>query len=224
MTEDIKLEYLPAPDSIEAIERFNASIALITGRTPTGTGFLRVGWGMDITKFYGGTEQVKYFDPNGRFVGLPFYVLEAWSAPEVYDPAEWQQLRYEGELDVLGAYPRTGVWDFLHVCRREDFTAQPLGEEILATCRNWRYHATRGDARRRALADYKAFQDKKKQLQQTAFEEYQAAQREELARELAKPETNSAFSLPSVDTTAVADAPGYVRRTGSGLIIPESIR
>lgn len=229
---EFKPIYEPAPNSQDEIDKFNRRIADITGLSPIGEGFLRVGWGMDIVGFYGGEEQIKYLDPNGKYVGLPYYVLESWDPSEVYNRFEWAQLRFEGGIDVLGPYPHNGVWRLFRICRRDDLSLMPLGDEILAIVQNWKHHATRPQAAQRAVADYKAFQESVRERRERAFEEYRNEMRAELAEELAKPELNAAFTFPTANRSvnvaetkveAAEEAPQGFKRSPAGLLIPNAL-
>lgn len=230
--EDIKPIYEPAPNSKEEIDKFNERIAEITGLSPIGKGFLEVRWGMDATKFYGGVEQIKYLDPNGKYVGLPFYVLETWEPSEVYNRLEWAQMRYDDGTDILGEFPRNGVWGLFRICKRDDLSQMPLNDEILEIVKNWRHHATRPQARQRAIADYIAFNEGIKERRERAFEDYRAELRAEIAEELAKPELEATFSFStsgkSVNLAAetnenLPDAPNGFKRSESGLLIPTAL-
>lgn len=216
------MEYLPAPDRREEIDAFNKRIADFTGLSPAGRGRLEVGWGCDIKKLYAGVEQPKYYDPNGKYYGLPYYVLEVWQPSEVYDRTEWAQLRYEGGIDVLGPFPRAGVWDLFKICRRDDLTPMPLGEEIFAIVRAWKFNATRPEARQRAIAEYKRFNEEMQARRESAFQTYRNELLGDLEAEFKKEETAPVSSFSKeVREAGVGDVPAGFTRSDSGLIIPQ---
>lgn len=216
--------YETAPNSKEFIADFNEKIAEITGRSPIGEGFLRVEWAMDLNKFYGGALMPKYYDPSGRYYSTPYYVMECWSPSEVYDRIEWAQLRFEGGIDVLGPYPRNGVWDFFKVLKRDDLSFMPLGDEVLTIVRNWRLHSTRPQAAIRALEDYKRFNEEIKARKDAAIEIFRQETVEELIKELNKPDTNAAMSMPTIiaKQKQTAGIPSGSIETAGGLIVPQS--
>lgn len=85
------LIYKPAP---RLPEDFEYRLKQIAGVCPTGEPGIRFVWGCDRMDFYAGREDQKYIDPNGVYVGLPYFVAEAWSPETVYDRDEWERSRY----------------------------------------------------------------------------------------------------------------------------------
>lgn len=221
---EIELKYEPAPHSKDEIKAFNFLLEGITGSNPAGTGgFLKVGWGMDEKRFFGGFEDTFVPDTFGKYTGTPYYLMLAWSPPEVYDRAEWNRLRFDGGSDVLGEYPRTGVWDLFKILRREDMSPMMLDGEVLGIARNWRHHSMRPHASQRAIEDYIEYQEKKQEMKAQAREEYNLNVLSELEREFAKPETETAFSFSeSVREAGINDVPSGFTRHDSGLIVPQS--
>lgn len=218
-----ELLYEPAPAGKNAIERFNQQIADITKRSPIGEGWLRVAWGCDEKRYYGGVEMPMVYDPDGKYYGAPYWLLMVWVPSDVYDRREWAQLRYEGGIDVLGEYPRNGSWDLYRICRRDDLSMMPLGAEILEIVRFWRSTNEVPHARARAIADYKRFNEERLARREAAFEEHKAANREELARELAKPAVAAEFSFSKLVNEAGMDSvPAGFTRSKGGLIVPQS--
>jgi hypothetical protein len=85
------LLYVSAP---ELPADFQHRLKRITGVCPTGEPGFRFVWGCDRMEFYGGKEDQKYIDPQGKYVGLPYFVAEAWTPETVYDRADWEASRY----------------------------------------------------------------------------------------------------------------------------------
>lgn len=224
------LIYFPAP---ELRKDFDRRLREFVGLCPISEPGIRFVWGCDRKKFYGGTEQHVYIDPNGKYVGLPYYVAEVWSPETVYDRKEWEASRYgmlikdveyskcslaqpnpccqhfggygfhqkcDLTIDVLGPFPEKGVWDFLKICRRDDFSPM-TAEEMLDLAREWKHNGTRPQATRRAIEDYMRFNDMVLAIQERAFEEAKSRDREEMAKELTKADsTKPKFSFETAGT------------------------
>lgn len=86
-----ELLYAPAP---ELPSDFAKRLRNITGICPTGEPGFRFVWGCDRMKWYGGADDQAYIDPNAKYVGLPYFVAEAWTPETVYDREEWEAARY----------------------------------------------------------------------------------------------------------------------------------
>lgn len=80
---------------------FDKRLRSIVGTCPTGEPGFRFEWGCDRKKWYGGRENIAYFDPNGKYVGLPYFVAEGWTPPTVYDRGEWDAGRYGMLIDDM---------------------------------------------------------------------------------------------------------------------------
>lgn len=79
----------------EAPADFAKQFADIVGVNPqTGKPGLRYVWGMTHRTWFQGENLIHYIDPNGVYVGLPYFILEAWTSPEVYDREEWERGRW----------------------------------------------------------------------------------------------------------------------------------
>lgn len=95
MTEEIKesdLLFMPEP---QRPPDFDCRFANIVGiNADTGEAPLRIVWGPTHRKWFQGKNEIHYIDPNGVFLGIPCYVLEAWSPPSVYDRQEWEDSRW----------------------------------------------------------------------------------------------------------------------------------
>lgn len=85
------LLYVPPP---QPPADFDKRLREITGVCPTGEPGFRFVWGCDRMKWYGGREDQAYIDPNGKYVGLPYFVAEGWTPETVYDREEWERSRY----------------------------------------------------------------------------------------------------------------------------------
>jgi hypothetical protein len=218
------LIYIPAPEKPADL---NKRLAEITGLSPIGEPYLRIVWGMDRKKFYGGVEQIEYVDPNGKYVGFPFFIAECWSPASVYSETEWNELRFADGVDVLGEFPRKGVWDYLSTIRNADYSYAPA-EKILEIAREWKFNSERPQAKQRAVADYIRFNQEKERRKKSALQEMRDQIKAELEWEFAKPVTNGEFSfsdkvrnigMTKKEARAVSVGNG-MSQTSSGLIVP----
>jgi len=186
------LTYLPPPEKPrEWDERFRKLIGI---NAATGEPWLRVVWGMDRKKFIAGVEEVWYIDPNGKYVGMPYLILEKWAPPQTYDRAEWEESRYDGTLDVLGAFPEKGVWDFLCTVRNEKM--EPGGWDMAyRRAEEAVYNAEQPNARKRNIGLMIDGYKKRKEAQAEAHKEYRRQVQDELINEITKGEPNAAFNF-----------------------------
>lgn len=232
-------EYLPAPALPGDFEK---RLEAIAGKCPLGVPGIRFVWGMDRKQFYGGIEDQKYLDPNGKYIGLPYFIAEVWSPETVYDRAEWEASRYgmliddyefdaatgrmiqkyDATIDVLGPFPEQGVWDYLRTCRREDFSPLTF-DEMLDVAREWKQNNTRPRAAQRAIESYMRFNDQRNAMKKAAFEEAKGRHREFLAREWAKPDTKPVNNFDTKGNVPKAKRlAGGKAQTAAGLIVPAS--
>ena len=132
------LEYIEAPAKPE---NFDLDLLKICGTSPNGIDpYLRFVWGNDAVENWGDDKVHRYPDSREppRFVGMPFWILEGWQSPDVYDRAEW-----EANRDILGEFPNRGVWDFIEILRSPDGEFVPLGSLALEKAREWRFWKTK---------------------------------------------------------------------------------
>lgn len=112
---------------------FDQSLLLIGGKTPTGEAMLKVGWGWDLTIYRNGdASALKYPGPF-----LNRWILEKWLPPEFFGaPRDWNERRYtrsaEGKtVDLLGEYPRKGMYGMVMPLTDSQGGFIPLGSEVL---------------------------------------------------------------------------------------------
>lgn len=205
------LKYGRPPDvAREYIDRELGKIAGINQQT--GKPYLRFVWGMDRLEWCNGEQIRRYPDPEGKYVGMPFWILEGWQSPSVFDRLEWA-----ANESTLGPFPEQGEWDFVDVIRTSDGKFLNLGPRALEIARNWRYwrqqprkvaieHLMEGRRRLSSLREMRA---------REAMDKIFAEMTEEVDRAMSKPQ-NSAYSLPSKPKKEE-------NRTPSGLIILPSL-
>jgi hypothetical protein len=137
MNYEDSLEYLPPPQDAAP---FNKRMRDITewnhesGEDGEYKGmYLRFVWGCDRKEYNSGEWLRRYPDPDNKYVGLPFWVLEGWQTPDVLNRAEW-----DANEEVLGPFPVNGHWDYIETYRTDDFKFRPLGEAAMQKAREWR--------------------------------------------------------------------------------------
>lgn len=121
----------PAP---EKPPYFDQSLLLIGGRNPLGEPMFKVGWGWDLTTYRNGNAlALKYPGPF-----LNRWILEKWLPPEFFGgQTQWNQRRYgraaNGKTtDLLGEYPRKGMYGMVMPLTSADGGFIPLGGAVLA--------------------------------------------------------------------------------------------
>lgn len=143
--DEVGLTYEPAPPLPPDFER---KLKDICGLSPAGTPFLRYVWGMDATEVIGNYIVHRYPDPEGKSVGMPFWILEGWQSPDVYDETQWK-----ANKELFGDWPQNGIWDFIRVLRDKDNKFIPLDNSMaLDLARNWR-HWSKQKTKERSLED-----------------------------------------------------------------------
>lgn len=214
MTEDEKLGllYEPAP-VIDPwfTEQYNKIVPDVLG-APKGTKKLRFVWGNDRLEYCNGVWERRYGDTDHnppKYVGRCRWVIEGWSPPNVFDPFEWEQHK-----EVLGEYPREGVWDF--VAFHENLTTKeylPLDQSALNHLEIWAHYQGIGHKRSvEILLDQKTkLREKRERERREAGNKVAMEFGDDVMREFEKlKETPDAYSLPS----------GY-KTLNSGLIVPQ---
>jgi hypothetical protein len=205
------LQYIPAPMPI--LDGFHKQVKNIVGLSPNGVDpMVRFEWAMDITERWGEKLVQRYPDDNEppKYVGLPYFIMEGWQNPEVYDREEWEQNK-----DVMGDFPENGVWDFIAVVRDEQFNYLPLGSRALQMARENRFWRSKGN--KRAIAELK---ERRAKLQGLKDQRFAAAKKEILdnfVKEFSDAERNNPNAQFSFATNI--KGAGY-KTTNSGLIIP----
>lgn len=193
----------PAPSKPDF---FDASLLLIGGKNPLGEPLLKVGWGWDLTTFRNGNPQaLKYPGPF-----LNRWVLEKWLPPTFFGSSkQWDERRYQktgdgGKVDLLGEYPRQGVYGMVMPLTSADGSFIPLGNEVL-TFIDW----MQADFKSRTLnvySDAKLYARLQEQMatQEAEMEAQAEKQGEEHGDYVRSHEfeinTNKAFSMPSIWT------------------------
>lgn len=211
------LIYLPAPPKPDNFERRLAD--LVGKLADTGMPPIRFVWGMDHKTWFQGKEEIHYIDPNGVYVGVPYWVMEGWSQPSVYDPTEWESHRWGCEvlkngryefdptIDALGPYPDKGVWDTIQFLRNPDMTPASL-EYGLEVAKNWRYNNMR--PAKRSIEKFKQFQAKKEIRARQAEMELRKRVQQEVLEEFAR------YDAPHSDNPTV-EVPSNYDGVGSEL-------
>jgi hypothetical protein len=125
---------------------FNAQLLKEFGTNPHGEAKFRVVNGRTATWFsLGNPNAIKYvnlLDPTDNENGMPFPMLEEWMSPERLGSEEdWERYRWWygesfdelGKLDVLGEYPRKGMYVLCggRPLMNADCEPLPLTEEVL---------------------------------------------------------------------------------------------
>lgn len=204
------LEYLPAP---ERPVDFDKQLKQIVGLSPSGEPNLRFSWGNDVTEILDGYSMHRYPDPEGKYVGLPFWVLEGWQNPDVYDRAEW-----EANEELFGPFPTTGIWDFIAIVQDENKRYMPLGSFALQMARDWRFW--RSKTHQRVLDDLLLQRCKIRSLNEKRLAEKKAELQDEFVRTF----TNALDGVDNRKRTLVSKiAGGVYQQTESGLLIPSTI-
>lgn len=173
------LKYEPAP---KRPDDFNRRLKQIVGRCPTGEPYLRFSWGMDVTEILDGVEMHRYPDPDGKYIGMPFWVLEGWQSSDVYDRANWKQ-----NEDLLGPFPENGVWDFIATVQDEKKRFLPLGSFALSMARDWRHWRSKTKARvledllkdrcKLQVLKEARWEDRKNEILETFIQDFSRAER-----------------------------------------------
>lgn len=206
------LKYEPPPEV--AWEYINRELGRIAGiNEQTGKPYLRFVWGMDRMEWCNGERIRRYPDPEGERAGMPFWILEGWQSPSVFDRIEWA-----ANEAVLGPFPEHGEWDFVDVVRTSEGKFINLGPRALEIARNWRYwrQKPRKVAIEHMMEGRKRLQHLREMRTQEAMDNIFAEMAEDVGRAMSKPE-NSAFSFPSPKKNQEEN------RTPSGLIILPSL-
>lgn len=208
MNERDYLEYVPAPTKPEGFDR---QLADIVGLNPmTQRPWIRFVWGCDRMEDYtlpGEDPSCRYPDPDGKCVGLPFWVIEGWQTPEVLNREEWKQ----GEA-LLGPFPEQGTWDFIETLRTADYKFIPLGTEALERARSWRFWKNKpksvavGDLLHRLELRRQLKDSRKVAAAQKIWDDFQ----DDYIRAYEKKDKNPVSSLP---------IPKGEKRTPAGLIV-----
>lgn len=155
------LIYEPAPPVPEG---FDEKLRRIVGVCPNQVDtYIRFVWGMDRMEQFGEKLLPRYPDPDDKYVGLPFWVLEGWQSPDVFDKAEW-----EANKHILGEFPRNGVWDFIEVHRTKDYRFLPLGTHSLKLADNWKFWKSK--PKKRAVSDLLEQRQKIAELKEKRWE------------------------------------------------------
>lgn len=160
----------------------------------TGQPWLRYVWGCDRKEFNAGEMIRRYPDPDGKYIGLPFWVLEGWQSPSVLDRAEWT-----ANEEVLGPFPENGTWDFIEVLRTEDYRFVPLGEKALQKAREWRIwkNKPRTTTVNDLVARFERIRTLKDKRWQEAKAKIYGQMVEDMAKVIADGEKNAVSSLPT---------------------------
>lgn len=205
------LKYEPAP-SVPA--DFDRQLKNIVPRCPTGEPYLRFTWGMDATEVLDDKILHRYPDPDGVYVGLPFWVLEGWQSPDVYDKTEW----LENE-DVLGPWPANGVWDYIETVKDDQGRFLNLGSKALQMARSWRHWQSKSKAR--VLAELVEHRCKLQVLKEKRWEEQKQEMLDTLVRDYSRVERGG--HDPRRRSLIGKITGGAYQETASGLLIPTTI-
>ncbi len=209
------LIYEPAPEKPEG---FDKRIEKIVGLCPNNTDpYIRFVWGMDATEKFGENLVPRYPDPDDKYVGLPFWVIEGWQSPDVYDRAEW-----ELHKEVLGEFPNRGVWDFIEVYRTPDYRMIPLGEGAFKKAYEWKIWKSK--PKPRAVADLLEYRNLTAELKDARWE----MKKEEIFNQFAED-----YDKAAIDGNKNADFSkniltgknvGNFRQRQSGLFVPNNTK
>jgi len=138
---DKGLLYEPAPLIDPGFtQRFNEIVPIC----PNGKDrYLRLVWGCDRTEFLGGHQVHRYGDVRhpAKYVGRTSFVVEAWQTPAVYDELEWN-----AQEELLGPFPREGVFDFVEY-HGDGIELCPIDERVLNYAKMWRFWQNQGKKR-----------------------------------------------------------------------------
>lgn len=202
------MEYL-SPPSIP--EFFTKELKNIVPKTPNGLPYLRFVWGCDRKEFINGEMLCRYPDSENKYVGAPFWFLEGWQPSDIYDEAEWKL-----NEEVLGEFPREGVWDFIAVVRTDDYKFLNLGHKALQMAREWRFWKARN--RKESIEELLANRQKIKDLQEKRWKEAKAKIQEEFLEQFTRAEVDDARNAVST----VGKLP-KLRKTEGGIYLPDKI-
>lgn len=106
---------------------------------------LRYVWGNSRTEYVEGQQVVRYADLDNhpaKYVGRCRFLLEGWQSPSVYDQAEWEKYK-----DILGEWPRNGVWDFIEVHEDAEGNYLPLDHTAIERVKSWAFWNSKDRAR-----------------------------------------------------------------------------
>jgi len=116
---------------------FKRKVTEICGKTPAGGPYLRVVWMPDQEMFACGDPHVPKYGEE-----LKYFMLENWLPPEFFGtPEQWSESRWHQEedgswLDVLGEYPRRGLYGaFLPLMDSNGLPIYELDNRILDAIR-----------------------------------------------------------------------------------------
>lgn len=205
------LEYLPPPRKPEGFDR---KLAEIVGINPaTNEPWLRFVWGCDRLDWTPPGQDLmrRYPDPDDKYVGAPYFILEGWQTPEVLNREEWKA----GE-SLLGPFPERGTYDFIETLRDENFEMLPLGDLALQKAASWKFWKNKPKkvaidqllARMHMARELKAV--RKKAAADKIWEQFQ----EDYAHAYEKKDRNPDSSLPSLPPLQKGET-----RTPAGLIV-----
>lgn len=125
------LKYQSPP---EVPSKFWEEVRKIVGINPhTGLPYVRFIWGMDRTDYADGLFVRRYPDVGNIYVGAPYWVMEGWQPPTIYNQMDWKR-----NEKLLGEFPHNGVWDFIAFVRNSDMSFRPLDDRALNMCRQWK--------------------------------------------------------------------------------------
>lgn len=168
MSEKLKEEYLiyiPAPAKPE---NFDAVWLKTVGTCPNGVDpNIRFVWGMDRVEKFGNRQQIRYPDPNDKYVGVDRWILEGWQSPDCYDPLEWKLKEH-----LLGAFPRNGVWDFIEPLQDETGNFLPLTIENAAKMA-YQWSFWKSKPHKRVVADLLAQRERIAELREIRWQQKQ---------------------------------------------------
>lgn len=163
------------PTRPETPQDFEKNLSAIVPLCPTGERYLRFRWAPDITEEFDGQTGYRYpdiYNNPPKYCAMPYFIMEGWQSPEVFDRDEWEATRFTkyvdfdgnlvpreafsqfedneigevGELitfDVLGEFPEKGVWDFIEVLRGDEGETLPLGGYALQLAQQWAFWRTK---------------------------------------------------------------------------------
>lgn len=203
------LEYMPPPTRPADFDR---QLKNIVPRCPTGETYLRFSWGMDVTEILDGKVLRRYPDPDGKYVGLPYWVLEGWQSPDVYDEKQWRE-----NEDLLGPYPISGVWDFIGVVKNAKGEFVNLGGFALQMARTWRFWQSK--PRARAIEEVMKERCKLQVLKEQQADEHKQQIMDEFIRDYSRAERGGYD--PRNRKLIGTISKGEYQQTPSGLLIPK---
>lgn len=206
------LEYQPAP-AVSA--DFYKQLKVIVPKCPNNIDlYLRFSWGMDVTEVLNGQIVRRYPDPEGKYVGLPFWVMEGWQAPDVYDEEQWRQ-----NEELLGPYPANGVWDYIAIVQDDEGRFLNLGARALQMAREWRHWKSKSN--KRALEDLLQRRCVSQVLKEKRFAAHKEQMLDEFVRDASRVERGG-FD-PRKRTLIGKITGGGYQQTENGLLVPSTI-